>query len=155
MLDANMKYLANKTIYGIFAGLALIFFMVGTLCMSTIAYEGTALGSCPVPMAGMDAKNCTNSQDAGICFDYHLGIIKNFSNVVPRNVETGLLGLILPVMFAFAAFNIVNKGYSYYHRFRSRVRRLLEETMGVFQAQLGFWLTIVQKKDPSYAFALA
>ena len=148
-----MKYLDNTYLTrAIFATLTLGVFSVTIISMATMNHNVMMTSeNCPVSINGGD---CSQPKDSGVCLDYHLGIIQNLSNSLPQGFGVEMLGLMLAALLAIVVFGSLNNTYRYYCRLKTRLKQLLEETAGVFQNQLGFWLTLVQKKDPSHTFAL-
>jgi hypothetical protein len=149
-----MKYLGDNCITrAILATLALGVLSVGIISMTTMSHDNMmASKNCPISMDGGD---CPQSSESSACVDYHLGIMQNLSSALPQNFGAELLGLMLVSLLALAVFGIFDKTYHFYCRLKIRFKQFLEQTLGVFQDQLGFWLAIIQKKDPSYAFTIA
>jgi hypothetical protein len=148
-----MKFLGNNPIARtILAALTLGVLSVGIISLATMNHDRMmASADCPVAVNGGD---CSQPKDSGVCLDYHLGVMQNLANAIPNNIGATMLGLMLFVLLAFVAFGLLDSTNLYYSRIRIRLKQLFEETVGVFQNQLGFWIAVTQKKDPSCAFAL-
>ncbi len=148
-----MNYLGNNPITRtVLAVLTLGVLSIGIISMATMNHNTMmAAENCPVSVNGGD---CSQPKDSGVCLNYHLGVMQNLANAIPNNIGASILGLMLFVLLAFVAFGLLDSTNLYYSRIKVRLRQLFEETVGVFQNQLGFWIAVTQKKDPSYAFAL-
>ncbi len=149
-----MKYLGNNIIIrSIFAALALGILAVGIISLATMSHSGMMNSvSCPVASSSQD---CSQPNTANTCVDYHLGIIQNLTNVTPCNAGVELFGFLLASLLIFTVFGILNFPSSLYSRIKIQLRQFLEKTIFAFQRQLGFWLAIIEKRDPVYAFVLA
>ncbi len=148
-----MNYLGNNPITRtVLAALTLGVLSVGIISLATMNHDTMMTSqNCPISVNGGD---CSQPKESNVCIDYHLGIIQNLSNIIPQSFGVQLLGLMLVALLTLAVFGSLDSVYRFYCRLKIRFKQLLEETLEVFQNQLGFWLTIVQKRDPSYAFAL-
>lgn len=148
-----MKFFGdNPIIRTILAALTLGVLTIGVISMATMNHNAMmAAENCPISVNGGD---CSQPKDSGVCLDYHLGFIQNLANAIPNNIGANILGLMVFVLLAFVAFGLLDSTNLYYSRIRIRLKQLFEKTISAFQDQLGFWIAIIQKKDPSYAFAL-
>jgi|GEM_PF-3624506 len=148
-----MNYLSRHPLVRTLAiSLTLGVLIVGIFSMATMNHviPNTGEGN-PVFIS---AENCSQPQGSGTCLDYHLGVMQSLSNALPGSAGLSLLGLMFLTLFTFSAFGLLGSAYLYYCRIKTRFKQLYEETVEAFQNQLGFWLAIIQKKDPSYAFAI-
>ncbi len=89
------------------------------------------------------------------CVSYHLGLLHNLSEFSFTNLGVRSLAVLLLVFFGFTFFYLLKFTQSYFSKLRIRFRQLYEKTVTVFALQLGYWLTLLEKRDPSCAFAIA
>jgi Tfp pilus assembly protein PilV len=148
-----MKYLGDNTLARTALSLLAVGIMsFGVLSIITMNHEMnmTSTGSMV-----SQSSNCSDSHDAQSCLDYHLGIMHNLSTATHGNLDLQLISLLLfsfVGLLALALFKLLEYGYT---RQRIRLRQLYEKTITAFALQLGNWLTLFEKRDPSYAFVLA
>ena len=144
----------SNGVYAITAVFAAAILSVGVISVSAMNHEGSLMSSnCPVTM---DSNGCAEQPaDNNLCINYHLGLLQNFSNALPKDFGFKTFGIILAAVLVFAVFGLLAWLPKFFLLLKIRLRRLLEETIGVFYKQLGFWLDIIQKRDPAYAFASA
>jgi len=148
-----MKYLGNNQITRtILALLTIGVLSIGLVSLATMSHNNMMVSvNCPVTVSAGDH---SQPSESSACVDYHLGIIQKLSNAIPQSFGVQMLGLIFVTLFVLVVFGSLEKIFRYYYRFKVRFRQFLEETLQVFQDQLGFWLAIVQKRDPSYSFIM-
>jgi hypothetical protein len=150
-----MKYLGNNNLARTILSLLAVGIMsFGVLSIVTMNHEMGMTGASPLIS---QSNNCSDSHEAESCISFHLGIMQNLSSATGSNLSPQLMSLLfLLVSFigflVFALFKIL--GY-YYIRHRIRLRQLYEKTITAFARQLGYWLTLFEKRDPSYVFVMA
>jgi len=148
-----MKYLGNNNLARTALSLLAVGIMsFGVLSIITMNHEMAETGSC---QAISQNCNCATPQDSGTCLSYHLGIMHNLSAATHGSLGLKLVSLLLFSfigLLALALFKFLE--YSYI-RHRIRLKSLYEKTIMAFALQLGNWLTLFEKRDPSYAFVLA
>lgn len=148
-----MKHLNNNNLKRILLPLlatGLIFF--GVLSIVSMKHEMT------MPTMGVvlsQNSDCSNSASTQACINYHFGVLKNLSTATHSSMGLkfiSLLALVLSGLLIFALFKVLDYFYTSH---RIRLRQLYEKTITAFAQQLGNWLTLLEKRDPSYAFSLA
>ena len=121
-----------------------------TASILSMHHEDGMMVNCPIGMT-----QGTAEQDSTACLSYHLGLMHNLSETSSQNLSTQFLALFLVVLVGFSVLSLKSFIESFYSRLRVRYRRLFEKSSQVFFVQLGFWLTLFEKRDPSFAFAQA
>lgn len=138
-----------------FQTIMLIFFAAGvfgfyTASILTMQHEENNMVNCPVGVShGMETQN------PDFCVTYHLGLMHNLSESSPLRINFQILALLLASLILFVAISLVSLLENFYSRLKVRCRWLFEKTLEIFFAQLGFWLILFEKRDPSYASVLA
>jgi len=127
---------------------------VGVMSVLAMNHEGSVMSTnCPVTM---DSSGCTEKPaDNNLCINYHLGLLESFSNALPKDFGFKAFGIFLASALVFAVFGLLAWLPKLFLLIKIRLKYLFEETIRAFHNQLGFWLAIIQKRDPSYAFVLA
>ena len=150
-----MNYLGNNKLMRImlsFLAIGIISFGVISIVVMNHEMDMAVSG-----LAISPNDSCTDSHDAQPCVSYHLGIMHNLSEAVYGNGSLGL-GLVFLTLFTFVGFLALTlfkiSGY-WFVRHRFRLRYLYEKTITAFARQLGYWLTLFEKRDPSFAFSMA
>jgi hypothetical protein len=148
-----MKYLGNHNLTKtILSFLAIGVMSFGVLSIITMNHEMVMVSTSP---SVSQNSNCSDSHDAQSCLDYHLGIMHNLSTATHGSLGLQLIPLLLFSfigLLALALFKLLEYGYVCQ---RIRFRQLYEKTITAFARQLGYWLTLFEKRDPPYAFVLA
>ncbi|MEK7161958.1 MAG: hypothetical protein AAB729_04705 [Patescibacteria group bacterium] len=88
------------------------------------------------------------------CLDHCISAAQN--SIQTSIVNPGIMSLLFTVgLFLGLFFSLVLKLPNYQRFSKSRLRQLYDESIIAFFHQLGFWLTLFEKRDPSYSFAFA
>jgi len=148
-----MKYLGDNNLARTALSLLAVGIMsFGVLSIVTMSHE-MAMVSTGTSVS--QSNNCSDSHGAQSCFDYHLGIMHNLSTATYGSLDVRLISLLLFSfigLLALALFKLLEYGYTLK---RIRFRQLYEKTVMAFTLQLGYWLTLFEKRDPSYVYVLA
>jgi len=148
-----MKYLGNNNFARFVLSLLAVGIMsFGVLSIVTMNHQMAEMGSC---QAISQNCNCATPQDSGTCVSYHLGIMHNLSAATHGSLGLQLISLLLFSFVGLLVLSLFKSLEYFYIRHRIRLRYLYEETVTVFARELGYWLTLLEKRDPSYAFVLA
>lgn len=106
------------------------------------------------PKTGHDAHSAP-IQDTQNCINFHLGLMDDFSQSLPLNSSVLLIVALLASLLTGLSFLISQILFLYSDLLRQRLRRLRKKSLEAYIAQLGFWLNLIQKKSPAFAFAKA
>lgn len=131
----------------------LIFLIMGafgfyTASILTMRHEDGNMVNC-----SSETAQATQTQDPASCLSYHLGLIHNLSEIPSLRLDFQILVLSLAAVVLFAIFSLVSLIENFYSRLKLRCRWLFQKALQIFFVQLGFWLTLFEKRDPSFAFA--
>ncbi len=106
-------------------------------------------------MTGESLVNSMPYSESNQCVDYHLGLLQTLCQSTPQatsiEISTlliaafGLIGLIGITL----NFDLINRAILF------KLQKLKPNSLLAFMAQIGNWLTLIQQKVPSYAFANA
>lgn len=103
-----------------------------------------------------------NSVDCGMpvndlsCLNHCISAVQNFIQtclIINPGIRSSLL--LTMVLFLGLFFALVSNLSNDPKFSKSRLRQLYDESVTAFFHQIGFWLTLFQKRDPSYSFTLA
>jgi len=148
-----MKYLGNNKLARTALSLLAVGIMsFGVLSIITMNHEMVMVSA---GSSVSQSSNCSDSHDTQSCLDYHLGIMHNLSTATHGSLDLQLISLLLFSfigLLALVLFKLLEYGYTLK---RIRFRQLYEKTITAFARQLGHWLTLFEKRDPSCAFILA
>ena len=113
--------------------------------------------------SGMDVSNidCTymtnqamNSTANNICLGYHLGLLDQLGVSVSNHFSVRFLLVALLFVLSAIIQNLTNLLAVFYNRLRIYRNLLYEKIILAFFAQLGFWLTLFEKRDPAEIFTM-
>ncbi len=149
-----MKYsIKNNWAQAIF-----IFFVIGVLSFGILGilsmnHDLSTAGISPVINA--QDSGCGDSHPANLCIEYHLGIMRNFSQITKEGLSIQFLVSFLGLLAVFAAFGLIQNSEKIYSRLRLYFKLSPERSIQAFFIQLGYWLVLFEKRDPFYAFVSA
>lgn len=148
-----MKYLGNNTLARTALSLLAVGIMsFGVLSIITMNHEMVMVST---GSGVSQSSNCSDSHDAQSCLNYHLGIMHNLSTATHGNLDPQLISLLLFSFIGLLALDLFKLLEYGYIRQRIRFRQLYEKTVTTFALQLGHWLTLFEKRDPSCVFIMA
>lgn len=106
-------------------------------------------------MASCDSAACGMPADDFSCLDHCISAMQNFTQAIPANSALRPLlllgfGLLAGFLFPFSRRLLIDRKLS-----KSRLRQLYEKAVLAFARQLGFWLVVFEKRDPSRVFVSA
>lgn len=146
LLNRNIK--STVVVYLAVAVLGISVFGLGLVHHESFMEESHTLLTCKSIDCGVPVNDIS-------CLDHCISAVQNFIQTAPivPGVKLSVLlalALFLGLFFALAP-NLLNaQKFS-----KIRLRQLYEESVTAFFDQLGFWLTLFEKRDPSYAFVPA
>lgn len=143
------SYLKNIAKIAAVPYLAAAFLAVGIFSIGLMHHEGPMDETFNI-MASCDSAVCGMPYDDFSCLDHCLSAVQNFTRAIA--VSSALrplllldLGLVAGFLFPFIRKLLIDRKLS-----KSRLRQLYEKAVSAFAGQLGFWLTIFEKRDPSH-----
>jgi hypothetical protein len=133
---------------------ALVMIGASVFSMAAMNHGVDNAGTCMTGMA--EHTGCTNPVQAEACIDFHFSLLEKFSHGFADNVGFKFLSVLVVMgSLLFAAYSLLNILRYKSDILKVRLRYLRNDTIAVFQESLGFWLTILEKRDPAYAFVIA
>lgn len=149
-----MEKLINNNITKAFVVVvALVIMSAGFCSMSAMKHEMDN-GNCMTAMT--NDQGCSTTQQTEACVNFHFGLLEKFSHSFADNLGFKFLFSILTLgVLFYVAKGLLATLQRHADIPRVRLRQLFEDTVTVFQDSLGYWLSIFEKRDPSYAVALA
>lgn len=130
--------------------LAIGVFSFFTASIISMPRMNMAMDSCVV----MFSSN-TQSSNSSTCLSYHLNIFHSTTEVSVQSFSSLALLLAVSFLASFGLLALTELLEGYYSRMRIRYKHLYQKTILVFFEQLGFWLSLFEKRDPSQAFVTA
>lgn len=107
--------------------------------------------TCPVA----SALNCgLKTNQLNLCVDYHLGMIKTLSTAAPWDGAGGILNLLLIGFMSLLFYILLPRVGLLYSKLKARIKHLSENVVPIFYIQLGYWIGLIEKREPAYSFAL-
>ncbi len=147
-----MKFLGNinlaRTAISLFAIGVMLF---GVLSIAVMEHRMGMVENCPVIS---QVNGCSGSHQGETCVSYHLGIMQSLSSASCSSLDIRMLSLLFTYFIGLVIFSLFKIFEYSYLRHRIRLKQLYEKTIFAFTLQLGYWLTLLEKRDPAYAFAL-
>ena len=98
---------------------------------------------------------CTMPVNDLSCLDHCISAAQNFIQTCLVNPGIRLALLLTVALFLGLFFSLASNLLNTQRFSKSRLRQLYDESVIAFFHQIGFWLTLFQKRDPSYSFTLA
>lgn len=139
----------GKKVIVIFVALGLFGFYTASI-LSMDHNTQSAMDSCTMLMSGG-----MNRQNADACVSYHIGLFHNLSEITSRTPGMSLLVLLLAVLKVALCGTLWQLLAVFANRLWTRYRLFLPHLKEIFFIQLGFWLTLFEKRDPARASAMA
>jgi hypothetical protein len=134
--------------------IALVMISAGVFSMAAMNHGPNNAGTCMIGMA--EHTGCNNSVQAQTCIEFHFGLLEKFSHGFADRVGLKLLSALLILGFVyFAVGSLLSLLCNRATILKVRLRQLKDDTVTVFRDNLGFWLSFLEKRDPSYAFIIA
>ncbi|MBL8030261.1 MAG: hypothetical protein JNN11_03365 [Candidatus Doudnabacteria bacterium] len=148
-----MQQLINSTFSkALFSIIALIIMSASFCSMAAMKHEDNT--NCMVEMT--HDSNCNTSSQSSACLNFHLGLMEKFSHGFADNLGFKFLVSILTLAaLLYAAKSLFTLLREQSRILKVRLRQLSENVAGIFQDVFGNWLSLFEKRDPSYAFATA
>lgn len=133
---------------------ALVLASASVFSMATMNHGPDNAGTCMIGMT--EHAGCTSPMQTGACIEFHFSLLEKFSHGVASNVGFKFFSTLTAVGFLLFASNSLLKLFQYKaNLLKVRLRHLQDDTISVFRDNFGYWLTIFEKRDPSFAFAMA
>ncbi len=149
-----MYALKNNIKVAIVAALSFAFLSVGIFSMGLMRHEDSM-------MSGFSSVLSCNSTDCGMpvndfsCLDHCISAVQNFTQIIPTNFGVKQSSFLVLALLLCLLSPLLNKLLVDHKLSKSRLRQLYEKSIIAFSKQLGFWLTLFEKRDPASAFAMA
>jgi hypothetical protein len=150
-----MRKLINSNITKVFVVVVALIIMSASFCsMSTMKHEMDNSSNCMTDMTS--SQGCASIQQTESCVNFHFGLLEKFSHSFADNLGFKFLFSIVTLgVLLYSAKSLLETLRRHADIPRVRLRQLSEDIITVFQDSLGYWLSIFEKRDPSYSFALA
>lgn len=139
----NFKYLAVSFMLVALAG----FYSASVL---TMHHESMPIDHCVTLVAPSG-----HQESSSACLSYHLGLMHNLSQVSSQVSVVQLLALSFVMLVFASAASLRSLLENFYSRLKNYLRNFAETFSRIFYLQLGFWIILLEKRDPSFALAKA
>lgn len=138
----------------IIAMVALVMIGASVFSMAAMNHGPNNASACIIKTT--EHAGCANPIQAEACIDFHFSMLEKFSHGFANNVGLKFFFALTVIGFLLFAVHSLLKLLRYKSDIlKVRLRYLYNDTISVFWDNLGYWLTIFEKRDPSYAFTIA
>jgi hypothetical protein len=147
-----MQQLVNSAFTKIMVSvIALIIMSAGFCSMAAMDHTAKSI-SCMTTMN--HGSGCDTAPQTPSCLDFHFGLMEKISHGFTSNIEFNLfISLLAFALLLFVVSSLFNTLKQRAQILKVRLRQLSENVAGIFQDIFGNWLSLFEKRDPSYAFA--
>lgn len=148
---ATMSFPNIKKIrFFLIAFLALAVLSIGVLSVSLIHYQDCMEGTCATSVC--QSSDCAAPSGDLACINHCVSAVLSSAQSFPANSAASLYLLLLTAVLCSALF-VLNFNEPNNHRLsKSRLRQFYELSKTSFFLQLGFWICLIEKRDPAYVF---
>lgn len=150
------KFIHNNFIKVFAVIIALTLTSFGIFSMNAMQHTNAGI-NCAEASAHHSHAGCATPQQTENCVDFHFGLLQKFSHGITENLgfKFILSLLALGILFFVSTGSLLSAIRRYAHKLKIRWRQLRNETISIFQDTLGFWLSIIERKEPAYALSAA
>jgi hypothetical protein len=149
-----INFLKRNVQSAVIVFLAIALLSVGLFSIGMMHHDGSMMEEFHASIS-CKSTDCGAPTDGVSCLDHCINAAQNLTQTIPVNLGIKLSLLLALGLFLGFLFSLI-LDLSNDHRFsKSRLQQLYDESKAAFFHQIGFWLTLFEKRDPSYSFALA
>lgn len=149
MILAKLKNLRTPIV----AFLAFAVFSIGVLSVGLMHRDVCMEGICSD--SACQSADCSQPQGDLACLSHCVSAVLSSVQSAPANMGINLYLLLSAVIFGLILFVINFNGLKNNKLSKFRLRQFYEQSKTAFYLQLGFWLSLIERKDYSYALILA